>query len=59
MRVEQIEANHCPFFSIAPGVLSRVKKEQEKAFGGDSSVVSLKTPQKITVRLPGLWALVS
>ena len=41
-----MEANNCPFISIAPGILSRVKKEQEQAFGGYSSVVSLKTPPK-------------
>ena len=45
MRVEQIEANHCLFFSIAPGILSRVKKEQEKAFGGFISCI-FKDPPK-------------
>ena len=39
------------FFSIAPGISSRVKIEQEQAFGGD---FPFKKKKIITVRLPGL-----
>ena len=55
---EQIEANHRLFLVLLQVYRQGLmKKELEQAFGGDTSVVSFRTPPQ--KKIPRLWALAS